>query len=470
MIAITSDFRVKYLDAPKSTPVITFLYKTTNKSHYVQQFGTINRRGDQVVAGDLSIPVKNSDKFWNIIRTSPATNILKTSEIRLGFSGTNEYITLFKGRLETARFNADNVELSFKDWFYYFDMLKIGTEQSPVNLFSTEWNPADLVWQLLTVYGGLDSTASTLNTDIDYTSWLAWKSYMNTVQYKLKAQLIGQSLSETLSAIGKLTTSAIYTEGDGKIRCVFWIGQDTINIYSYGESKKTDIVVIDIDRTDVANKYVVFYDYTPEIQETGTASSGASNKLNDTSKTWTVNAFVNMSVEITFGTGEGQKRGIISNTANQLTVDVNWNTNPDSTSQYKITSTASFAGSVTKQDTGSQTSYGIVENIYNDTFVWHSNLTSADGFAERNLDETIDPAKRCKFTTLLQGFAQQINDGIRITDTLHELSNQGMHVESLNFDLENMRVDITGRLADLFHFLILDHATYGVLDDVNGLI
>lgn len=76
---------------------------------------------------------------------------------------------------------------------------------------------------------------------------------------------------------------------------------------------------------------------------TGTSSgSNSTTTLNDTGKSWTVNAYQPAGsvafylVEITGGTGVGQRRGIKSNTATQLTVTYRWDTTPDATSTYAI--------------------------------------------------------------------------------------------------------------------------------------
>ena len=71
-------------------------------------------------------------------------------------------------------------------------------------------------------------------------------------------------------------------------------------------------------------------------KETGTATSGASTTITDTSKSWTTNAYAGRFVYIHTGTGIGQIRYINSNTSTALTVDFAWTTNPDSTSQYTI--------------------------------------------------------------------------------------------------------------------------------------
>ena len=68
---------------------------------------------------------------------------------------------------------------------------------------------------------------------------------------------------------------------------------------------------------------------------TGTNTSGT---LNDTSKTWTVNAYANKTIITTFGTAPGQIKKIASNTATTITLDVNYSFNPsiDNTTQYVI--------------------------------------------------------------------------------------------------------------------------------------
>ncbi len=70
--------------------------------------------------------------------------------------------------------------------------------------------------------------------------------------------------------------------------------------------------------------------------DTGTATSGGASTLTDTAKAWSVNAYANKAVNITAGTGAGQTRTIVSNTATQLTADTPWVTQPDATSVYAI--------------------------------------------------------------------------------------------------------------------------------------
>jgi hypothetical protein len=70
--------------------------------------------------------------------------------------------------------------------------------------------------------------------------------------------------------------------------------------------------------------------------DTGVATGGGTDYLDDTAKSWPDNAFANLIIEITGGTGAGQIRKIASNTATRITVTPDWTTVPDATSTYRI--------------------------------------------------------------------------------------------------------------------------------------
>lgn len=76
--------------------------------------------------------------------------------------------------------------------------------------------------------------------------------------------------------------------------------------------------------------------YLIEGLDAGTASSGTSTTLVDSTKNWTDKRWNNMAVNITSGTGAGQYRSIVACSGTTLTVTPPWTTNPDSTSTYRI--------------------------------------------------------------------------------------------------------------------------------------
>lgn len=88
-------------------------------------------------------------------------------------------------------------------------------------------------------------------------------------------------------------------------------------------------------RTTVAAKAIAVTASSAQYDQ-GTATSGGATTLTDTGKSFGVNVHANRALNIVAGTGSGQTRTIVSNTATVITVDAAWGTNPDSTSQYVI--------------------------------------------------------------------------------------------------------------------------------------
>lgn len=80
--------------------------------------------------------------------------------------------------------------------------------------------------------------------------------------------------------------------------------------------------------------------------DTGTATSGSTSTLIDTSKNWTVNAYAGAVCYIVSGAGAGQSRGVWTNTSNTLTLEPTllWPVAPDATSVYRLTSANTYDG------------------------------------------------------------------------------------------------------------------------------
>jgi hypothetical protein len=82
--------------------------------------------------------------------------------------------------------------------------------------------------------------------------------------------------------------------------------------------------------------------------DTGVAdATSAVDHLDDSSKSWPVDAFANLIVEITGGTGEGQIRKIASNTATSIVPVTNFDTAPDAASTYRIGFFGKMASDIT---------------------------------------------------------------------------------------------------------------------------
>lgn len=98
------------------------------------------------------------------------------------------------------------------------------------------------------------------------------------------------------------------------------------------------------------------------ISNKGTATSGGNDTLTDSNGKFLINEFEDDSyLWIYSGTGENQIRKIESNTETQITVDNDWDTNPDTTSKYRIIHTANSPHIQTEYHDGNGTSVLFLE-------------------------------------------------------------------------------------------------------------
>ncbi len=72
-------------------------------------------------------------------------------------------------------------------------------------------------------------------------------------------------------------------------------------------------------------------------KDSGTATSGTSTRIYDTSQSWSTNVYAGRFVWIHSGTGAGQRRRITGGGSTYLNINFAWDTTPDSTSQYLVT-------------------------------------------------------------------------------------------------------------------------------------
>lgn len=159
--------------------------------------------------------------------------------------------------------------------------------------------------------------------------------------------------------------------------CHFWV---TIPA---GESAEFEIVYGNPDAgtaTTISSRAGTRDTYAADDLEgdSGTAESGAGSTLTDSDKAWETNRWRYGYIQITGGTGSGQRRRIASNTGTVITVDRAWTTNPSSDSTYVIWMTgisvnggaASTNGTTTTLTDASQT-FGVNElkggSLYNVT-------------------------------------------------------------------------------------------------------
>ena len=68
----------------------------------------------------------------------------------------------------------------------------------------------------------------------------------------------------------------------------------------------------------------------------GVVTLGGKDFIKDAKKDWKDNCYIDFTIWISRGLGEGQTRKVVSNTRNTVYADAPWNVKPNKTSQYLI--------------------------------------------------------------------------------------------------------------------------------------
>ncbi|MDQ5884136.1 MAG: hypothetical protein QG556_474 [Pseudomonadota bacterium] len=129
---------------------------------------------------------------------------------------------------------------------------------------------------------------------------------------------------------------SIYTNFSTRCTASYYVN----NTYKYLLTSQSDGFLYEAEKGDFDGASI-----------NSTATSATATTLIDSTQAWTVNTYTQLWVTIRSGTGAGQSRVIISNTATELTVDHAWDVTPDSSSTFSI-------GGINYQYAHSWNSYG----------------------------------------------------------------------------------------------------------------
>lgn len=121
---------------------------------------------------------------------------------------------------------------------------------------------------------------------------------------------------------------------------IFCYADDVANKAYMGYYNTSGVFTQLLDTLDL-NQKVGFAPYInnkgTQIVADTTATSGSATGITKTGAGWTVNAYKGKIVNLISGTGSGQFKQILSNTADTITISgSNWDTNPDATTHFTI--------------------------------------------------------------------------------------------------------------------------------------
>lgn len=218
----------------------------------------------------------------------------------------------------------------------------------------------------------------------------------------------------------------------------------------------------------------------PAASVTGTATSataigmGASGAgitqatLVDTSKSWGVNAYQNMLLIITGGTGSGQERVIDSNTSDTLKIVGFWDTQPTSSSAYAIYNLAS--GTVLDFTSASSSSVIVDCSNQKNIFFKHLYLKEWGVYGVWARDYSVVTVRSCVLTrarTDANSEAGIINDTYSVTfvDSCYVAEPSGTSLT------RGISLNLTGysRRTSAYEALVRNTKTYRCFRGVQGL-
>lgn len=112
----------------------------------------------------------------------------------------------------------------------------------------------------------------------------------------------------------------------------FWDGQ--IDDFTFSQGTTT------VAQVSAAQARRLYNDARPLVNRrvvtVTDATTATASTLGDSGETWIPNEFAGLIVTLTGGTGAGQSRRVVSNTATTLTVTPNFSTTPDTTTDFKV--------------------------------------------------------------------------------------------------------------------------------------
>lgn len=248
------------LNSTTSEPVRVFTLAGSDHSDNVYKWPTIKREIENLKFNIANITMVNADGLYNEFIES-LYMIPATCTLDIGFShptSGDELVRLYSGYVEKIAYSDQSMQFQLRDKLYKLSLKKVGSDDDPISISSE--NPAYIAWTLCTCYGGLDSTASDSNTDIDYDYYTSWYSEFEADDIKTYAYYEGEKIIKCIDDLCEYTDSFAWVNGDGKIVFNRFTEVSSLDFIIFeGQYKK---IGIDIDLAKLTNRQYVNYNYS----------------------------------------------------------------------------------------------------------------------------------------------------------------------------------------------------------------
>ena len=120
----------------------------------------------------------------------------------------DEFAPIFTGDLSSIKYKDRGATVVLKDKLWKLSDNIIGSNDAPVSF--TNIIPSDIAWDIMTCYGQLDPIQGTENTEIDYSSFLAWAEVFSADSILMDALYDGTKVLKGLKSLIDATKSSIW--------------------------------------------------------------------------------------------------------------------------------------------------------------------------------------------------------------------------------------------------------------------
>lgn len=214
MYDVSSNFL--YTSALKNAPwKRRFLIGGSDYTNFVTKWPAVTKAWDSLTPQTVTIELSNEARTFNFYAGDP-TKMQAVHTVQLGFTftGSEEFLTMFSGTVDGARFMDGGCNLTLIDKFKRLADRKVGDSTSATAYTSSNYLIHDMAWYACTSHGGLSAIANNSNPDIDYDSFTSWSTVFSADNVRCNANLTGQTPLEMLRKLSMLTQSAIYIENN----------------------------------------------------------------------------------------------------------------------------------------------------------------------------------------------------------------------------------------------------------------
>ncbi len=341
-------------------------------------------------AAEAVVTVSNADQSFNIF-LSDLTHHGNAAQIELKFDGLAENMTVFSGVIDHTEFSDREMTCSIylTQQSSVLNLLDQKISPLPDQLDITngaDANPISFIFTLLTVEGGLDSTASQDNIDIDHGLLTAVETKVGAQNFDITAAIPrAYTYRSAIQSILDFCSCWAFLTYEGKIGFAYQANDAVAGDDTWTESE----ILHAVDGAPIDGHHI---------------STDQSEIVN--------NQFVSFNYDTLTGLWESSELGT----------------------------------TVQNQDGTSQNEYGVRSIAEADTQIWSDDAASANGQSDWIEDIHKDPKILSEVTTWLYGARIQIGDVVDLTDTDYGFTNKLMKVMRIvSFNMTNFTVTVLMR-------------------------